>query len=248
MGKSATRSRRKEQFSGVSESVVNMVALDEYRQRTGQKKTTLNYNRVVKALNKRQEDFIAGIETSRVTFGVGEAGTGKTYVAVCKALELLTRGPYKKLYIARPAVEAGERLGFMPGDGDAKLYPYLIPIFDVLEEEIGVQTLKSLRDAKIIEIVPLAFMRGRTLKNAIVVYDEMQNATYNQLKMALTRLGKGSKCIITGDPTQHDLKAGQSGLMPVCDRLRDAPGFDLVFFRKEDVVRDEVVETVLEYL
>lgn len=248
MGKNAVRGKRRDQQSVMSEGVANMVVMDEYRQRTGQKKTTINYTRRVTALNDRQGDFIASIETSRIAFGVGEAGTGKTHIAVCKALEMLARGLVKKIFIARPAVEAGEKLGFQPGDADQKLHPYLIPIFDILEEELGVQMVKTLRDAKIIEIVPLAFMRGRTLKNAAVIYDEAQNMTYSQFVMALTRLGKNSKCIITGDPKQHDLKAGQSGLLAVCEKLKPAPGVDIVFFRKEDVVRDEIVETVLEYL
>jgi phosphate starvation-inducible PhoH-like protein len=247
MGKSATRGRRKEQYPVVSQSVNNMVVMDDYRNHSN-RKSVLNYNRTVSALNERQEALIQSILTNRISFGIGEAGTGKTYLAVRLALQLLAKGLYRKLYIARPAVEFGEKLGFIPGDGDAKLYPYLIPIYDILEEELGVQTTKALIAAKVIEVVPLGFIGGRTLKNAIIILDELQNATYAQIKLALTRMGENSKTIVTGDPKQNALKPGESGLMEVAKRLKEAPKIGAVFFETKDVVRDEIVQTVLEYL
>ncbi len=247
MGKSATRSRRKEQCQVASEGVTNMVVMDEYRHRSN-RKPVLNYSRTVSALNASQEAMIRSVLKNRITCGIGEAGTGKTYLAVRVALELIARGLYRKLYIARPAIEFGEKLGYFPGDGDDKLHPYLIPIYDILEEELGVQAVKALKAAKVIEVVPLGMIGGRTLKNAVIILDELQNATYAQIKLALTRMGENSKVIVTGDPKQNALKPGESGLMAVVTKLEQAPQIGVVYFKTEDVVRDEMVRIVLEYL
>jgi phosphate starvation-inducible PhoH-like protein len=246
MGKSVTRGKRKEQSPVVSQGVSNMVVMDEYRNRN--RKSVLNYTRTVTARNERQEAMIQSVLKNRITFGIGEAGTGKTYLAVRLALELLAKGTYRKLYIARPAVEFGEKLGFLKGDADEKLHPYLLPIYDILEEELGVQMTETLKKAKIIEVVPLGMIGGRTLKNAIVILDELQNASYAQIKLALTRMGENSKMIITGDPKQNALKPGESGLMEVAEKLQHAPKVGAVFYQIKDVVRDEIVQTVLEYL
>ena len=252
MGRSATRNKKDRHFQAVSESVTNMVGMDEYRQRTERKTPLFNYRYTFKSRNERQEIMEKAINSNRnrVTFGIGAPGTGKTKVAVSTALKLLSTpgNKYGKIYITRPAVEAeGERIGFLKGGIEEKMHPYFIPIYDILEEELGTELFENLLKRKVIEIAPLAFLRGRTLKNAIVILDEMQNATYGQIKMALTRIGENSKFVLTGDPSQSDRK-GINGFMEAANKLRTAPGFTIVDFLEEDVVRDDMVKVALEYL
>ncbi|HSK38571.1 MAG TPA: PhoH family protein, partial [Arenibaculum sp.] len=174
----------------------------------------------VRAWTPNQERLIAAIRKHDVTFAVGPAGTGKTYLAVAEAVEALNSGEVNKIIISRPVVEAGEKLGFLPGDINEKLDPWMRPIFDALSERLGVASLrKYIRDG-VIEIAPLAFMRGRTLSNAFIVIDEAQNMTYQQLVMALSRLGFGSTMVITGDPGQTDLLPGMSGLADIVEKVR----------------------------
>jgi phosphate starvation-inducible PhoH-like protein len=252
MGKQAVRRKKGQQYQGQSDAVTNMVVMDEYRQRTERKTPLFTYRYKYQSRNERQDIMEKAINSNRnrVTFGIGAPGTGKTKVAVSCALKLLSTpgNKYDKIYITRPAIEAeGEKIGFLKGGIEEKMHPYFIPIYDILEEELGTELFENLLKRKVIEIAPLAFLRGRTLKNAIVILDEMQNATYAQIKMALTRIGENSKFVLTGDPSQSDRK-GVSGFMEAADKLRTAPGFTIVDFLEEDVVRDEMVKVVLEYL
>ena len=252
MGRSATRNKKDRHFQPVSEGVTNMVVMDEYRQRTERKTPLFNYRYTFKCRNERQEIMQKAINSNRnrVTVGIGAPGTGKTRVAVSAALKLLSTpgNKYDKIYITRPAVEAeGEKIGFLKGGIEEKMHPYFIPIYDILEEELGTELFENLLKRKVIEIAPLAFLRGRTLKNAIVILDEMQNATYGQIKMALTRIGENSKFVLTGDPSQSDRK-GVNGFMEAANKLRTAPGFTIVDFQEEDIIRDDMVKVALEYL
>jgi phosphate starvation-inducible PhoH-like protein len=189
------------------------------------------------------------IDNSVIAFGIGPAGTGKTFIAVRKALEMLAAKKVKKIVLSRPAKEAaGERLGFLPGDMEQKLHPHLMPIYDIIAEAMGPATLKAMMDNGIIEICPLAFMRGRTFNDAVIVLDEMQNATEDQFKMALTRIGERTTAIVTGDPRQSDLPGTQSGLVPTVEKFKDAPSIAVTRFTKEDIVRSPIVSVVLDYL
>lgn len=252
MGRQAVRKKKSHQFSAQSEAVTNMVVMDEYRQRTERRTPLFTYRYKFASRNDRQDIMLKAIfsNRNRVTFGIGAPGTGKTKVAVSAALKLVAEpgNKYSKIYITRPAVEAeGEKIGFLKGGIEEKMHPYFIPIYDILEEELGVELFENLIKRKVIEIAPLAFLRGRTLKNAIVILDEMQNATYGQIKMALTRIGENSKFILTGDPSQSDRK-GINGFMEAANKLRTAPCYTIVDFLEEDVVRDDMVKVALEYL
>lgn len=202
----------------------------------------------VKPRNERQGDLISAIQVSTITFAIGSAGTGKTHVAVSLAIEMYLDGLVDRIILTRPAVEAGERLGYLPGDMREKIDPYLRPLYDVLFERLGGQVVNAMIRNGQIEICPLGFMRGRTFSNAVVVLDEGQNCTRNQLKMALTRLGDGSKMVVTGDPDRHqcDIDFADSGLASVADDLEGAPGIEIVRFSPEHVVRSDIVRVVLE--
>ncbi|HBB55685.1 MAG TPA: phosphate starvation-inducible protein PhoH, partial [Hyphomonadaceae bacterium] len=176
------------------------------------------------------------------------AGTGKTYLAIAKAVEALESGRVGRIVLSRPAVEAGESLGFLPGDLEDKLAPYLRPLYDALSDRLSPKRLKALMAEGLIEIAPVAYMRGRTLNNAFVVIDEAQNCTYTQLKMLLTRLGWSSTMIVTGDPAQSDLLPTMSGLGPVAERLDGVGGVAVVRLQAEDIVRHPLVATMLEAL
>jgi phosphate starvation-inducible PhoH-like protein len=194
-----------------------------------------------------QKDYIKAIEIFDLTFGVGPAGTGKTYLAVAAAVRELKLGKVKKLILTRPVVEAGESLGFLPGDLKEKVDPYLVPLYDALYEMLGMQTTTALLEKGVIEIAPLAYMRGRTLENACVILDEAQNTTKAQMKMFLTRLGFASKMIVTGDPSQTDLKnSRESGLNQVLEILKDMDDIRIITFDKLDVVRHPLVQHILE--
>ncbi|MBI1937346.1 MAG: PhoH family protein [Ignavibacteriales bacterium] len=202
---------------------------------------------VIKAKTPNQIEYIKSVKENDICFAIGPAGTGKTYLAVAFAVSALKKGIVKKIVLARPAVEAGESLGFLPGDFREKIDPYLRPLYDALEEMLPFEQLKNNIERGIIEIVPLAFMRGRTLNNAYVILDEAQNATIMQMKMFLTRLGPNSKAIITGDITQIDLPSfSQSGLVQVKQILQHIDGVGFVYFDKGDVVRHKLVKDIID--
>jgi len=202
---------------------------------------------VIKARTPGQVKYIDEARKNDICFAIGPAGTGKTYLAVALAVAALKKGLVKKLILARPAVEAGESLGFLPGDFREKIDPYLRPLYDALDDMIPSEKLRSNIEKRIIEIVPLAYMRGRTLNNAYVILDEAQNATDIQMKMFLTRLGANSKAIITGDITQIDLPAKQvSGLVQAQQILSKVKGVAFAYFDKGDVVRHKLVKDIID--
>lgn len=204
-------------------------------------------SKAIKVKNVTQFKYIETIENSTITFGIGPAGTGKTFLAVASAVKMYTDEKIKKIVLTRPAVEAGERLGYLPGDLSQKIDPYLVPLFDSLEYFFGNETLQYLIEKRNIEIVPLAYMRGRTLNNACIILDEAQNATVSQIKMFLTRLGEDSKMIITGDETQIDLHNRDfSGLKKTRKSLSNIEEISIVEFKNSDIVRNKIVSKILE--
>ena len=193
-----------------------------------------------------QARYVQALKAHDVCICVGPAGTGKTYLAVCWAVTLLRSGAVKKIVLVRPAVEAGERLGFLPGDLIAKINPYLRPLFDAMSELMDVDTVKRYMESEVIEIVPLAYMRGRTLSNACIILDEGQNATVAQMKMFLTRMGMNSKVIVTGDMTQVDLpRTIRSGLADAVHRLKGIPGIATMHLEEADIVRNPLVQKIV---
>lgn len=201
---------------------------------------------VIKAKTPNQIAYIKIVKENDISFAIGPAGTGKTYLAVAFAVAALKKGMVKRIILARPAVEAGENLGFLPGDFREKIDPYLRPLYDALEEMIPSEQLKNYLEKGMIEIVPLAYMRGRTLNNAYVILDEAQNASGMQMKMFLTRLGPNSKAIVTGDITQIDLPTySQSGLVQVKEILKGVDGVGFVYFDKGDVLRHKLVKDII---
>ncbi|MBJ7346971.1 MAG: PhoH family protein [Thermoleophilaceae bacterium] len=193
-----------------------------------------------------QKLYVDAIRSSTVTFGIGPAGTGKTYLAIALATAALASREVSRIILTRPAVEAGERLGFLPGDMMAKVDPYLRPLFDALYDMLDPEKVNVLLDNGVIEVAPLGFMRGRTLNDSFVILDEAQNTTPEQMKMFLTRLGFGSKIVVTGDVTQIDLPKGQrSGLMEVAEILADVEGLEFVKFDERDVVRHKLVQRIV---
>lgn len=201
---------------------------------------------VIKAKTPTQVEYFESVSKNDICFAIGPAGTGKTYLAVAFALAALKKGIVQRIVLARPAVEAGESLGFLPGDFREKIDPYLRPLYDALQDMLPNEQMHNYMEKGIVEIVPLAFMRGRTLNNAYVILDEAQNATPMQMKMFLTRLGPNSKAIITGDITQIDLpKNSESGLVQVKEILKDIDGVDFIYFNKGDIVRHRLVKDII---
>lgn len=199
------------------------------------------------AKTKTQADYLRVMDKEELIFGIGPAGTGKTYLAVATAVSYLKQNKVKKLILTRPAVEAGEYLGFLPGDLKEKIDPYLRPLYDALHDFLGADTTNHLMESGVIEIAPLAYMRGKTLENAFIILDEAQNTTSSQMKMFLTRLGFSSKMVITGDPSQVDLPKGQiSGLRQALDLLKGIENIKTVEFKRLDVVRNPLVQKILE--
>ncbi len=208
---------------------------------------SLGRGRLVRVKTHRQLRYVQSIRESTATFAVGPAGTGKTYLAMAAAVEALVQGNCRRIVLTRPAVEAGERLGFLPGDLTAKVDPYLRPLYDALWDMLGHDETARLIERGTIEIAPLAYMRGRTLNDACVILDEAQNTSPEQMKMFLTRLGFNSKMIITGDLTQTDLPSGRSSGLSVVRRiLRDIPGVAFVELTSRDVVRHRVVADIID--
>ena len=202
--------------------------------------------KVIKAITPNQKRLVESAEKNDMVFVVGPAGTGKTYTAVALAVKALKNKQIKRIILTRPAVEAGENLGFLPGDLRDKLDPYLQPLYDALWDMIPMQKLMAMMEDKVIEIAPLAFMRGRTLDNAYVILDEAQNATSSQLKMFLTRMGKNAKFFITGDITQIDLPKNQQSGLILADRiLRGVKGIDFIYMDNKDVVRHHLVTKII---
>ena len=195
----------------------------------------------------RQVEYLKHIQEHDITFGIGPAGTGKTYLAVASAVDAFERDLVERIILTRPAVEAGERLGFLPGDLTQKIDPYLRPLYDALYDLMGADRVAKLYEKRAIEIAPLAFMRGRTLNHAFIILDEAQNTTPEQMKMFLTRIGIGAKAVVTGDITQIDLPKGhKSGLKEAIEVLRDVRGIAFTQFKKEDVVRHPLVARIVD--
>jgi phosphate starvation-inducible PhoH-like protein len=202
---------------------------------------------MIKGRGPNQQRYIHNIFTHDINFGVGPAGTGKTYLAVACAVQALEKEEARRLVLVRPAVEAGERLGFLPGDLAQKVDPYLRPLYDALYEMMGFEKVAKLIERNVIEIAPLAYMRGRTLNESFIILDEAQNTTVDQMKMFLTRIGFGSTAVITGDVTQVDLPPNQqSGLRQVIEVLKDVDGVSFSFFMAKDVVRHPLVARIIE--
>ena len=203
--------------------------------------------KVVKARTPTQSTYIRAIEKKDLVFGLGPAGTGKTYIAVAFAAHCLERGLVERIILSRPAVEAGERLGFLPGDMRDKVDPYLRPLYDALYDVLPPEKVERDIETGVVEIAPLAFMRGRTLSNAFVILDEAQNTTSMQMKMFLTRIGEGSKMVVTGDPSQIDLPFGtKSGLVEAVDLLTNVDDISIVRFAAEDIVRRDLVAKIVD--
>lgn len=207
---------------------------------------TVGRGKLVRPKTHGQHRYIAAIRDSTVTFGIGPAGTGKTYLAMAAAVEALSAGAVKRIILTRPAVEAGERLGYLPGDLFAKIDPYLRPLYDALWDMLGPEETARLTERGTIEIAPLAYMRGRTLNDACVILDEAQNTSPEQMKMFLTRLGFNSKMVITGDATQTDLPAQTSALATVRRILKGIPGVAFVDLTSKDVVRHRIVAAIVD--
>ena len=206
------------------------------------------YVKNVRAMSPAQQQFMDAIDSQSVVLALGPAGTGKTYLAIAKAVEALEAGKVQRIVLSRPALEAGESLGFLPGDLTEKLAPYLRPLYDALTERLGIKRLKQMLADGIIEIAPVAYMRGRTLSECFVVIDEAQNCTYTQIKMLLTRLGWRSTMVLTGDPDQTDLLPGISGLADIASRLEQVPDVPVVRLAEGDIVRHPLVASMLTVL
>ncbi|HFC30622.1 MAG TPA: PhoH family protein, partial [Oceanospirillales bacterium] len=202
---------------------------------------------VITGRSPNQKLYLHNIVTHDINFGIGPAGTGKTYLAVACAVEAILSQEVQRIILVRPAVEAGERLGFLPGDLSDKVDPYLRPLYDALYEMLGVEKVERMMEKNIIEVAPLAFMRGRTLNNAFVILDEAQNTTIEQMKMFLTRTGFGTTVVITGDVTQVDLRPGQtSGLKHAIEVLENVKGLSFSWFQSKDVVRHNLVQKIID--
>ena len=212
------------------------------------RETTLRTpKRIVRGRGPRQRQYIRHILTHDINFGIGPAGTGKTYLAVACAVEALETNRVQRILLVRPVVEAGERLGFLPGDLEQKIDPYLRPLYDALHEMLGFEKVARLLEKNIIELAPLAYMRGRTLNESFIILDEAQNTTAEQMKMFLTRIGFGTTAVITGDITQIDLRRTQlSGLKQAMEILRNVEGITFTHFTPQDVVRHALVQKIVE--
>jgi len=235
----------------------NAVHLDEIRANRANSRRAWNsldgwrdqrYVRNLSARTPNQARLIKSIHSSDLVFALGPAGTGKTYLAVSLAVEALEAGDVARIVLSRPAIEAGEALGYLPGSAEDKLSPYLRPLYDALTDRMGAKRLRIALDDGTIEVAPIAFMRGRTLNNSFVVIDEAQNCLYSQLKMLLTRLGSGSTMVIAGDPEQSDLIDGMSGLSEIAKRVEDIDGLEIIRLNESDVVRHPLVAKMLREL
>lgn len=207
-----------------------------------------SYVKTIKPRNPAQKMLLEAIEKQNLTVAIGPAGTGKTYLAIAKAVEALEGGQIDRIILSRPAIESGETIGFLPGDMEEKMAPYLRPLYDCLNERLGAKKLRHYIKEGTIEIAPIGFMRGRTLNNAFIIIDEAQNCTYQQIKMLLTRLGWHSTMVLTGDPDQTDLLDGISGLKEIAERLDTLSDVTVIKLKKEDIVRHPLVASMLTVL
>ncbi|MBI3419949.1 MAG: PhoH family protein [Proteobacteria bacterium] len=214
----------------------------------GDERRDQSYIRKIKPQNNNQALLMEAIASNNLTMAVGPAGTGKTYIAISAAVEALEAGRVDRIVLSRPAIEAGESIGFLPGDLQEKMAPYLRPLYDALNDRIGSKRLRQHLMDGAIEIAPIGYMRGRTLNHAFVVIDEAQNCTYGQIKMLLTRLGWHSTMVVTGDPDQSDLLQGMSGFSEIAQRLEGVPGIAVVRMTAQDVVRHPLVASMLSRL
>ena len=206
------------------------------------------YLKTLKPKSDGQAELMDAVDAHNLVLALGPAGTGKTYLAVAKAVEALEAGKVGRIVLSRPAVEAGESIGFLPGDMEDKLAPYLRPLYDALSDRLSMKRVKALMAEGLIEIAPIGYMRGRTLNNAFIVVDEAQNCTYVQLKMLLTRLGWHSTMVVTGDPQQSDLLPGISGLSDIAERLEAVPDIAVVRLAERDIVRHPLVASMIGVL
>ncbi len=206
------------------------------------------YIKTVKPRSIGQKQLLQSIDNHHLTIAVGPAGTGKTYLAICKAVDALEAGKIERIILSRPAMEAGESLGYLPGDMADKMAPYLRPLYDALGDRLGGKKVKKYMEEGLIEIAPVGFMRGRTLNNAFIVIDEAQNCTYQQIKMLLSRLGWHSTMVVTGDPAQSDLLEGMSGLAVISDKLEKNENIGVVRLQSVDIVRHPLVAQMLDVL
>lgn len=226
--------------------VLHELGYDEVKPLTAEQTLIKTRRKTIKTRNPNQANYIRTIKNHDVNFGIGPAGTGKTYLAVACAVEALENEQVRRIILTRPAVEAGEKLGFLPGDLSQKVDPYLRPLFDALFDMLGFETVERLIEKNVIEIAPLAFMRGRTLNEAFIILDEAQNTSTEQMKMFLTRIGFGSTAVITGDITQCDLPRHQkSGLRHVIEVLEGVEDIGFTFYQTQDVVRHPMVQKIV---
>ncbi len=231
---------------GVEDIQLALIELGHGMEKAPEEPTLHTKRRDLRGRTRTQSEYLRAVMDHDITFGIGPAGTGKTYLAVACAVDAIERDAVKRIVLVRPAVEAGERLGFLPGDLTQKVDPYLRPLYDALYDLMGVEKVGKLFERGVIEIAPLAFMRGRTLNHSFVILDEAQNTTPEQMKMFLTRLGFGSKAVLTGDVTQVDLARGQkSGLVEAQEVLAGVRGIGFVHFGAEDVVRHPLVQRIV---
>jgi phosphate starvation-inducible PhoH-like protein len=218
--------------------------------RAGQLATGITYSCAGKQIGPKttgQREYVEAIQKHDIVFGIGPAGTGKTYLAMACAVEELKKQGVRRIILTRPAIEAGESLGFLPGDLEAKISPYLRPLYDALYDMMDARRIENYIETGIIEVAPLAYMRGRTLNDAFIILDEAQNCTAEQMKMFLTRLGFDSKAVITGDMTQSDLPAAKPiGLLQAQDILKEIPGIKFIYFSGSDVVRHSLVQRIIQ--
>jgi len=230
--------------------IINLLKKEKTKKQEKQEKNPIEINskkNFIYPKSPTQKKYIEAIRKYDLVIGIGPAGTGKTYLAVACGIEALKQGKYQRIILTRPALEAGERLGFLPGDLEEKIKPYLQPIYDALFDIMRYEELKRWSERKIIEIVPLAYMRGRTLSEAFIILDEAQNTTFEQMKMFLTRLGVNSKAVITGDITQIDLPltSQSSGLVEIQKILSGLSGIKFIYFSHKDVVRHSLVKKII---
>jgi phosphate starvation-inducible protein PhoH and related proteins len=249
MAKRSTRSKSRDNAYSAAQNVHPLfprVAWSPHQ--ADQEARDRKYVKNVRAMSPMQQRLMDAIDAHSVVAALGPAGTGKTYLAIAKAVESLEQNRVGRIVLSRPAVEAGESLGFLPGDLQDKLAPYLRPLYDALTERLGTKRLKALLAEGAIEIAPVAYMRGRTLNDCFVVIDEAQNCTYGQLKMLLTRLGWRSTMVLTGDPDQTDLLSGLSGLGEIASRLERVPEIQVIKLGEGDIVRHPLVASMLTVL
>jgi len=231
----------------IQECNMQSVAVEDVQEAFQQSSIIRTKKCTIKPRGENQQGYVAAVRTNDINFGVGPAGTGKTYLAVACAVESLLQDLVERILLVRPAVEAGEKLGFLPGDLAQKVDPYLRPLYDALYEMLGFETVGKFIERNVIEVAPLAYMRGRTLNNSFVILDESQNTTREQMKMFLTRIGFGSTAVITGDPSQIDLPRGQaSGLKHAIEVLNGVSGISFTHFGAKDVVRHPIVQRIVE--